>query len=68
LLRGSEEKAIRRLFTGPIVRFFAKRKGWSVEAGGDWLVVYRHRRRSRPSDLRRFLKDTEEIKRTITGS
>ena len=46
----------------------AERGGWSVEAGGEWLIIYRHRRRPRPTDLRRFLKETEEIKRTITGS
>jgi hypothetical protein len=67
LLRGEDENAIRKLFTAPIARFFAKRKGWSVESGGEWLIVYRHRRRVRPAELRRFLKSTEEIKRVLAG-
>jgi hypothetical protein len=67
LLRGEDETAVRKLFSAPIVRFFARRKGWSVEGGGEWLIVYRHRRRVRPADLRRFFKDTEEIKRVFGG-
>ncbi len=61
LLRGPQEDAIRRLFTSEVLDFFDQRPGWCVEAGGDWIVVFRRGRRVGPQDLGEFLKQAFEV-------
>lgn len=68
VLRGPDESALRRHFARPLLRFFEKHRGWSVECGGGWLVAYRHRKRVRPTDLRKFLRECGELVKTVTGA
>jgi hypothetical protein len=68
VLRGPDESDLRRHFAAPLLRFFEKHRGWSVECGGGWLVAYRHRKRVRPGELRRFLRECGEIRKTAAGA
>lgn len=62
LLRGEDEPAIRRLFDATRMRFFEQNAGWSVESDGEWLVVYRARRESRPDELDAFVTEARRIR------
>jgi hypothetical protein len=57
LLRGSNEPAIRELFTGNVRRHFDQKPGLSVEGSGDTLVFYRHATRVKPEAIRGLLED-----------
>lgn len=57
LLRGEDERAIREAFSRDTLVHFEDRPGWCVEAGGDWLVVYRSGKRVDPEGLREFLDE-----------
>ncbi len=61
LLRGPREDEIRKLFTAEVLEFFDQHPGWCVEAGGDWIVVFRRGIRVQADDLKDFLKDAFEI-------
>jgi len=64
LLRGADENAVRKLFSGPLVDFFMslpREKNWSVEGQGEWLLVYRHRHKADPARLADFLQNTTTI-------
>jgi hypothetical protein len=41
LLHGFREQAVRKLFDSEILNFFSEERGWSIEGGGDWLVIYK---------------------------
>jgi hypothetical protein len=41
VLQGMPELAVRRLFDSEILQFFSKERGWFIEGGGDWLVIYK---------------------------
>lgn len=41
LLSGSDETALRNLFTDSVLAFFAANPGWSLEGGGSQLFLYR---------------------------
>jgi hypothetical protein len=68
VLRGPDESALRRHFARPLLRFFEKHRGWSVECGGGWLVAYRHRKRVRPAELRKFVRECGELVKTVTAA
>jgi hypothetical protein len=61
LLRGTDEAEIRRFFQDEIVHHFERHRGWSVEAAGTWVVVYRAGKRVKPDDLRAFVEDCDQI-------
>ena len=64
LLRGADEKAVRSLFSSPLVDFFEglqREKNWSVEGQGKWLLVYRTRQKTDPAKLPDFLQETTTI-------
>lgn len=61
LLRGPREDDIRKLFTPEVLEFFDQHPGWCVEAGGDWIVVFRRGKRVQAEDVKEFLKDAFEI-------
>ena len=61
LLRGPDEPAIRKLFTDDVLDFFEKKQGWCVEAGGDWIVVFRKGKRVEPEKVGEFLREAFEI-------
>jgi hypothetical protein len=68
LLRGPDEDAIRRLFgDGGITHHFERHRGWSVEAAGGWLIVYRARKRAKPDHLRDFVREAERVATVLTG-
>ncbi|NND97843.1 MAG: hypothetical protein HKN47_11000 [Pirellulaceae bacterium] len=57
LLRGSDEEAIRKLFTADVLAFFESQQGISVEADRDRLIYYRSGKRSKPELLRGFMEE-----------
>jgi hypothetical protein len=65
LLRGEDEQAVRRLFETRLLSFFERKTGWSVEGGGDWILLYRQEKRPKPEELRTFLQECEEIARVF---
>jgi hypothetical protein len=62
LLRGADEPAVRTLFNDGALMFFENHPGLCVEGGGDWLVVYRARRRVSPQQASAFLEETLEVR------
>ncbi len=67
LLRGADEKAIRRMFSSSMARDLAGRPGWSVEGKERWLTIYRHGKRVRPDEMIGFLEEARELRRTVTA-
>lgn len=66
LLRGREEMAVRALFGPPLLQYFERSPGWSVEADGTWLAVYRRSAAGRggivaPEKLEEFLGQAREV-------
>ena len=61
LLRGPQEDAIRRLFTPEVLEFFENRPGWCLEAGGDWIIVFKRGSRVQAVELAEFLKESFEL-------
>jgi hypothetical protein len=57
LLRGANEQAIRRLFTGSLLAFLEARPNVSVEGRGYHLIVYRSATRVQPEQLREFMAE-----------
>ncbi len=64
-LRGSDEAAIRELFGSAVLEHFTNERGWSLEGGGEWLVIYRASKRVAPEDLAAFLQQTTGIARVF---
>ncbi len=60
LLRGSDEKAIRALFSRSTRRAFARDPGWQVDAGAEWVGLWRHRRPS-PQGLREYIERADRL-------
>ena len=54
-LRGPSEAAVRTLFDDKVLAFFDANPGWSVEAAGRWLIVYKPNRKFKPQDVAGFL-------------
>lgn len=65
LLKGPDEAAIRTLFGAEPLGFFAQHQGWSVEAAGGSLVIYRTERRPKPEEMQPFLAETAAVRRTL---
>ncbi|MEX2215255.1 MAG: hypothetical protein WD768_14070 [Phycisphaeraceae bacterium] len=61
LLRGPDEAAIRELFKDDVLDFFEKHPGWCVEAGEDWIVVFRKGRRTEPERVGEFVQEAFEL-------
>jgi hypothetical protein len=68
LLRGEDEDAIRKIFTYDILAFFSNNTGLSVEARGNRLLFYRHRKRAKPDDMPSFLHEARSIFDLFRGS
>jgi hypothetical protein len=60
-LRGPEEAAIRTLFDDKVLTFLDANPGWSVEAAGRWLVVYKPNRKVKPQEVAGFLEKVFEV-------
>jgi hypothetical protein len=57
LLRGSDEAAIRTLFTPEVLSFYEEQSGVSTEGAGNRLLFYRHSKRTAPENLRSVLEE-----------
>lgn len=64
MLLGREAGAVRSYFTAERCRAFLgalEQQPWSVESTGDWLLLYRHGRLARASELEAFLFDVARL-------
>jgi len=66
LLRGPDESSIRAAFGAEALGFFAQTRGWSVEAAGDALAVYRGGKRAKPEEIQPFLAETAAVRRALS--
>lgn len=57
LLRGPDEDAIRRAFTPDALMLLAGQPGWTVQAAGGRLLVYRSAKNADPAQLPSFAAD-----------
>jgi len=57
LLRGDDEPGIRKLFDEERIAFFESHPKISVEGADNQLIFYRHRKRSRPEEVRQFMDE-----------
>ncbi len=61
LLRGQNEAAVRAFFSPPVIDAFeslSPEARWSVEGGGNWLLVYHEGKRINPAEVPQFLQET----------
>lgn len=66
LLRGRKEMAVRAFFGPPLLQYFERNPGWSVEADGTWLAVYRRSAAGRgglvaPEALEEFVGQARQV-------
>ena len=64
LLRGPDEAAIRMFFNPGMLAYLEsldRNNKWHVEAGGGWIVLYVHKRRRKPQDIRLFLDEAQTL-------
>ena len=61
LLRTTSPDSVRVLFRSDSIQFFEREKGWSVEGGGSWFMVYQHNLRVKPENMRGFLETSYNI-------
>ena len=66
-LKGPDEDAIRRVFERNAVPYFSENRGWSVEADGAWIVVYRQGRRAKTDDMTAFLERALTVVQVIAS-
>ena len=57
LLRGSDEAAIRDVFTSELLEYFEAQDGVSIEASRNGLIYYRAGKRIKPTDVRPFMEE-----------
>jgi hypothetical protein len=57
LLRGDDEKAVRQLFTTPILDYYTNNTGLTTEGCGQILLFYRHEKRIEPQEVRSFMEE-----------
>lgn len=58
LLRGEDEQAVRDCFKQQTLEMLEFDPGWSIEAAGQWMVLYRSNRRVKPGQIGEFLEKT----------
>lgn len=63
LLKGSDEAAIRSIFSSTILSFFEQHKGLCVEAQSNTLLCYRRRKRVKPDEVKLFFEEGHRILR-----
>ena len=61
LLRGSDEEAVRDLFSVDLRQFMESINGFSLAGGEHWLVIYQCDRRVGPMELKVFIEETFKI-------
>jgi hypothetical protein len=57
LLRGSDENAVRTLFSDPVLEFYEQAPGLCTEASDQTLLYYKHQVRIDPQAVRSFMED-----------
>jgi hypothetical protein len=62
-VKGDDERAVRSLFSAPVLDFFSRERGWWIEATGEWLVLYKPGRRVPQRRLVHHLRKVSEIAR-----
>jgi hypothetical protein len=67
-LTGTDESAVRDLFTSAVLGYFEDQgeQHWSIEGFGHWLIVYRPGRRLKPDDWPQFMTDAFGVMNTLT--
>lgn len=66
LLRGTEEQAIRNLFSDACLLYYEQHKGLCTEGTGDKLAFYRSSKRVPPPKLRSFIEEGSAVFRLFT--
>ncbi len=61
LLRGSDQMAVRNLFTDAALMFLETKLGCCIEGDENWLLFYRHNRRVDPPAIRALLEEGVEV-------
>lgn len=61
LLRGDDEREIRKTFTDAVLSFYENQTGISTEAGGDRLIFYRAGKRIKPEEVVSFLEEGSSV-------
>ena len=60
-LYGTEEAAVRDLFTTQMLRHLSCKRGWWVEGCGEWLIAYRWNKRIAPRGLLDFVQQSVDL-------
>ena len=68
LLRGDDESSVRQLFNDSLLKFFESQPKISVEAGGNQLIFYRQRKRTKPDEVRSFMQEGFQVFDQFRGS
>jgi hypothetical protein len=64
-LSGPDAAAVQRLFEGEAATYLEQTTGWSIQAGGSWLIVFRHDKRPAVAQLSEYLETVGAIVRVI---
>jgi len=67
LLRGTDEAAVRRVFSVEARRLLSGMPGWHVEGGGAWLAVYKTVDRQSPDAYPDYIKQAGDISSVFGG-
>lgn len=61
LLRGTDEKAIRKTFRNKVLSYYDEHNKLSTEGDGDKLLFYRHSKRVSPQNIKIFQKEGFDV-------
>ncbi|MEM7791397.1 MAG: hypothetical protein AAF546_08345 [Verrucomicrobiota bacterium] len=67
-LTGSNEEAVRSIFNSNVIEMLETRvdNPWSVDAGGNWIAIYRPSKRIPPEQWSEFLLETTTLLNAMT--
>lgn len=65
LLRGEDESAIRAFFDGRRIEALQNESPVTIEAGGEWVLIYRFRTREKPERIAEFIEHAERVARIL---
>lgn len=61
VLHGADEPAIRQVFDDTVLLYFERHGGWTIESGGDWLLIYRARHLVPAAEIAGFIAQVKKI-------
>lgn len=67
LLRGSDESAVRTVFSDALLSFYETNQGSSTDGGGNQLFVFRQNYRLSPPEIQAYLNWALELKRMYSN-